>query len=520
MLEAQDEHLKNIQKEEYKSDDNIIEVKEEYTGNGLLAKFMRFSNKLDSLGIELRGIHRSMPYERHDGNKKEVLKMILFWVSGCGGLSTISGFFLGPLLFELSFKDSCTAGFAGTIVGTLVAAYGSTLGPRSGLRQMVGARFQFGWWPAKICALLNVLTLLGWSVVNCVFGGQILASLSTNKVPIELGIVIITVVSFAIAIFGIKYVQFFESFAALPVIITFMLLYVCAGKHFDLDTPSRGSQIDINANWVSFFASTYGVTGTWIAIGSDYYVEFPESTPWYKTLAITWGSLLAPTLFVGILGIGLGTAAVSIPAWSHAWDTLGNGGLLYQGFIEWGVGGKILLVILYISLVSNNILNTYSIALCSQVWSMWMTRCPRYILSFASAMVFFVLAMVGRNKLSDILANFLPTIGYWSAIYAIILAEENFIFRRHNLPGHNDSYDWNQWNNPKYLGRCRWAAFFAALCGAAGAVLGMHQAYFTGPIGKLLGSEGADLGTFLCVGFGGIAYPILRYIELMYVQKK
>ena len=52
----------------------------------------------------------------------------------------------------------------GNIVGTGVAAYGSTMGPRYGLRQMVGARFQYGWFPAKIVALLNILTLLGWSV--------------------------------------------------------------------------------------------------------------------------------------------------------------------------------------------------------------------------------------------------------------------------------------------------------------------------------------------------------------------
>ena len=49
----------------------------------------------------------------------------------------------------------------GNIVGTGVAAYGSTMGPRSGLRQMVGARFQYGWFPAKIVALLNILTFVG-----------------------------------------------------------------------------------------------------------------------------------------------------------------------------------------------------------------------------------------------------------------------------------------------------------------------------------------------------------------------
>ncbi|CAN6618772.1 vitamin B6 transporter Tpn1p [Trichomonascus vanleenenianus] len=493
---------------------------EPHQKNDWFSKFIRFSEKVDSFGVELRGIHRAMPYERHDGGSKKMWEMVLLWMSGAGGLSTISGFFLGPLIFGLSFNDCISAGTAGTIVGTFVAAYGATMGPRSGLRQMVGARFQFGWWTAKICAFFNVLTLLGWSVVNCVFGGQILASLSNGKVPLEIGIVIITVISFCISIFGIRYVQFFESFAAIPVILTFMLLYVCAGKHFDIHSPSVGSDKDIQANWLTFFSSSFGITGTWIALTSDYYVDFPEDFPAYKTLFLTWGAILVPTMFVGILGIGLGTAAVAIPSWAEAFNTLGNGGLLDAAFRAWGAGGKFLLCVLYISLVSNNILNTYSLALSSQVWGYFFTRVPRYILAFVSAMVAFVLAMVGRDKLSTILGNFLPMIAYWSAIYFMVLIEENLIFRRDNLPGLNDSYDWSIWNDHKKMPACL-AATAAACCGVVGAAMGMCQVYYVGPVAKLIGDEyHADVGLFLTWSFTGVTYPVLRYLEIRYRKAK
>lgn len=486
---------------------------------GVLYRLERFSQRLDSLGIELRGIHRTTASERKSGDMRQVLMMVLFWMAGCGGLPSMSGYFLGPLVFELGFKDSISAAIAGTFLGTGVCAYGATMGPRSGLRQMVGCRFQFGWWFAKIFALLNVLTLLGWSVVNCVFGGQILASLSDSKVPLEVGIVIITVVSFCIAVFGIRYVQFFESFAAIPVLLTFMLLYVASGDKFYTETVSVGNDATIRANWISYFCSCFGVTATWIAIASDYYVEFPENTSKVKVLALTWASVFVPTMFVGILGIGIASGATQIPSWYKAFEDLGNGGLLAESFSVWKAGGKFLLVILYISLVSNNILNTYSIALSSQVWGLFMTRIPRYILAVVAAAVYFVLAMAGRNHLSTILGNFLPMITYWCVIYFFVLLEENVLFRRHVIPGKKDVYDWDIWNDPKKLPGC-YAACLTALIGVAGAVLGMCQVYYVGPVAKLVGDHGADLGVFLASGFTIVSYPVLRSLELWYLKRK
>lgn len=477
-------------------------------------KFMRFSNKLDSFGVELRGIHRTLPEERRKPTFKMYLQMVLLWASGCGGLSSISGTFLGPLLFGLSFKDSISSTLSGIFLGCLIAAYGATMGPRSGLRQMVGARFQFGWWPAKVLAFFNVITLLGWSVINCVFGGQILAAVSNEKVPIEVGITIITVISIVIAIFGIRYVQYAESLCAIPVNIAFVLLYVCAGSRFDTTTPSVGDSPTVIANWLSNFSSCVGITATWIAITSDYYVEFPEDVASWKIFSLTTLSIFIPTAFVGTLGVGIASAAVTDPVWGAAYESLGNGGLLNAAFSRWNGGGKFLLVVLYISLVTNNILNTYSIALSMQVWGRFFTKVPRYILAFSDAIVYFVLAMAGRNELSHILSSFLPMITYWVMIYFAILTEENLLFRRRNLPGLNDAYDWSLWNDKLRIPAWYPAAFVSYLCGIAGAVIGMYQTYYVGPIAAKLGEYGGDIGIFLAFGFTALVYPVLRALEI------
>jgi purine-cytosine permease-like protein len=153
------------------------------------------------------------------------------------------------------------------------------------------------------------------------------------------------------------------------------------------------------------------------------------------------------------------------------------------------------------------------------VWGFFFTRTPRYILAFLSAMVFFLLSMIGRNKLATILSNFLPMITYWAVFYFAVLLEENVIFRRKNLPGKNDAYDWEIWNDPNKL-PAYVASTVASLFGVAGAVLGMNQAYYRGPIALQLGEYGADFVLFTAFGFTAITYPAFRSIEVYYRKKK
>ncbi|VVT49181.1 uncharacterized protein SAPINGB_P002143 [Magnusiomyces paraingens] len=502
-------------------------------------RFAKFNRKLDSFGVESRGIGRVMPEERENGASapRNILKLIFLWMGAACGLSSMSGFFLGPLVFELGFKDTMTAGIFGALVGCFVAAYASTFGPRSGLRQMVISRFMFGWWPAKGIAFLNVITLLGWSVVNSVTGGQILAAISNSKIPLEVGIVIITVVSLLVTVFGIRYVQMFEAYASVPVACSFLLLYICAGPHFDVSLPTAATLTPATArgNWLSFFSVSFGVTAAWAGVTSDYFIDFPESTPRWSTFALTFFCILTPTMFVGILGMCIASGAMTIPEWSDGYAQYGNGGLLNAAFSRWHGGGKFLLVVMFISLVSNNIINTYSTALSTQVWGDWIYRkIPTWSLVVVSVIVYFVCAIAGRNTLAPILNNFLPMIGYWAILYVVIMLEESILFHRKSQlssssqeassidngslekaesSSKKDTYNWANWNDRTKL-PVGAAALLSFLIGIAGAVLGMCQVYYVGPVARLVGDWGADLGMWLGAGFAGVTFPVLRYLEL------
>jgi len=87
--------------------------------------------------------------------------------------------------------------------------------------------------------------------------------------------------------------------------------------------------------------------------------------------------------------------------------------------------------------------------------------------------------------------------------------EEQFIFRRRMNP----SFIWSDWNTKERL-PIGIAAMTAFCIGWIGAVLCMAQVYFIGPLAKLVGDYGADMGNYVGFGFAAIVYLPLRYWEL------
>jgi purine-cytosine permease-like protein len=91
--------------------------------------------------------------------------------------------------------------------------------------------------------------------------------------------------------------------------------------------------------------------------------------------------------------------------------------------------------------------------------------------------------------------------------------EEHVMFRR-GWKG----YDLDAWNEPAYL-PFGWAAIGAFAFGFVGAALGMKVAWYVGPIAKLIGDGGANIGHELTFAFSAIAFPIFRWMEKRYTGR-
>ena len=67
-----------------------------------------------------------------------------------------------------------------------------------------------GYWPAKLTCLLNMILMVGYGVIDCIIGGQILSAVSGGTMTIIVGIVITAVLSWLIAVFGMGLFHFYE----------------------------------------------------------------------------------------------------------------------------------------------------------------------------------------------------------------------------------------------------------------------------------------------------------------------
>lgn len=220
-------------------------------------------------------------------------------------------------------------------------------------------------------------------------------------------------------------------------------------------------------------------------------------------------TLLGLTLsfsFVTLLGVGLASGITTTPAWSTAYDT-SSGALILAGYGGLGGFGKFCGVIVALGVIANNIPGTYSAALGIQVLGRYGKTIPRYVLVCVVVAIYFICAIAGRNNLFDIFENFLALMGYWVMIFISIVLEEHLIFRR------GVGFDWTAWEDKKRL-PVGFAALITFFVGWAGAIVGMRQEWYVGPLAETVGDTGSDLGIWVGCGFALIIFPPLRYLEL------
>src|SRR2546430_7591773 len=179
------------------------------------------------------------------------------WLSANLVISTIALGALATQAFFLGFWDGLAVIIIFNALGVLPVAFFSTLGPKLGLRQMTISRFAFGWVGGIIMALFNVAACIGWSAVNVVIGGQLIASLTNGAVPFWAGVLIIAVLTTLVSIYGYRYVHRYERYAWIPMAIIFAILFFVAAPHLKiLPTPAFGA-VEI-AGLLSFGGAVFG----------------------------------------------------------------------------------------------------------------------------------------------------------------------------------------------------------------------------------------------------------------------
>ncbi|MFL5699710.1 MAG: purine-cytosine permease family protein [Ktedonobacteraceae bacterium] len=450
-------------------------------------------------GIETHGIERVSPKTR---THVRILDNFTMWLSANLVISTVGLGALAIPIFGLGFWDSLAVILIFNALGVLPVAFFSTLGPKLGLRQMTISRFSFGWVGGIIMALFNVAACIGWSVVNVIIGGQLVAALSGGKVPSWAGILILAALTTLVSIYGYRYVHRYERYAWIPMAVIFAIMLIVAAPHFQIVASSNTTTAAEIAAFLSFGGAVYGFATGWSSYAADYNVNQPEDTPSSRVFWLTFLGVFIPCVLLETLGMAFTTYG----PWAAKFANGLVGDLLAAVVAPLGGFGTLILALLALSVVANNVPNDYSLGLSVQVFGRPFQRVKRYVWTLIGAVIYVLIALPASANFAHTLTDYLLIIAYWLAPWSIILIIEHFVFRR-------GRYNVDDWNNPRRL-PIGWAAIVSMAFGLVGVLLGAAQVYYVGPIAKLVGPYGMDVGFELGLVFAGIAYLILRRIEL------
>lgn len=287
-----------------------------------------------------------------------------------------------------------------------------------------------------------------------------------------------------------------------------LILIGSSGRNYDTSAASVGPASTITANRCSFFALMFASVIGYGAISADFYVYHPTTTSKRLTFFMTWAGIWLAMTFCNIVGVGIATGVALTPAWKDAYTT-SSGALLLACYDGLGGFGGFCVVILALGSITNNAPATYAAALSFQALGRYAKVIPRWIWCIIIMLIELVCSVAGRNYLFNIFEDFLPIMSYWVCPWMVIALEEHLLF--HVLRG--VPFDWTAWEDKKRL-PVGAAALLAWLVGWAGAIIGMSQVWYQGPIALKIGGNGGDIGAWLSIAFACVTYPPLRYLEL------
>lgn len=482
---------------------------------GVLASLRRFEARMDkALAVESEAIVRKTEKDKRPVPWHEELNMALIWASGTMGISCFATGFLG-WEFGLSLKQSLLIYIFASILGGSVSSYCATFGAATGLRQVSVSRYSFGWYPNKVIAFLNGIEQLGWASVATISGGLALTAVADGHISLVVGVIIIALVSLAISFLGLKYILIYERYAWCIYLIVFMIIFGMVGPYADSKTPASSSGVNLSGNVLSLIAVVYGSSASWATMASDYYAHYPANTSRLKVWLLTTAGIAIPTAIGMTAGATVASALNNVDAWKTAYTDPHRGlGFLIRDMLHPRGFAKFLLVLLSFSGINTNIMSLYSSAISFQQMATPCAKVPRFVWTLGNFVIVIVLAIVGRQKLNTYLQDFLSLLGYWCTSYFVILFEEHTIFRKRDFA----NYDLESWNDRKMLPHGI-AASIAFLLGVVAWCVGMVETWFTGPLGKLIGTDGGDVANELTFVITAIVYPVARYFELKYFGK-
>ncbi|TRX98841.1 hypothetical protein FHL15_000183 [Xylaria flabelliformis] len=459
----------------------------------------RWYRKLLDAGVEENGI-KPVPVEKRTNTQYNNLFTVFF--TGLLCILPLPTGILATTVFQLSLRDASLTILFFSALCTTAPAFMGCGGYKTGLRQMIQARYSWGLYIVTILLVLNAATVTGFSIVAAIVSGQTIAAINPGNVSVTVGIVIVILASFVLSLLGYRVLHIWERWQWLPNLIVITITVGVGGKHLanQQEVPAAtASQVLSYGGLIAGYFITFGGTA------SDFSIYHDPKAPLRKVFTYIYLGMFTPSVPLLILGAAMGGAVPVVAGWSEAYESYGTGGLMAVMLEPAGGFGKFVLVLLALSVIGNIGISMYPVALNLQMLVPPFTKVPRFLFTLAVTILMIPLSIAASRAWEESLENFLAVIGYWAGFFDAVLIEEAVVFRRLNW----DSYDHSIWNVGRKL-PSGIAALAASLLSLGLVIPGINEVWFVGPIAKTTGDIGFELAFFGAAFF----YLPLRWLEI------
>ncbi|KAI6127960.1 cytosine-purine permease [Pisolithus croceorrhizus] len=462
----------------------------------------RASTFLAHYGIETHGI---APIPREERLEKRWYQMFFVWFSANMNILSFSTGTIGPAFFSLGVRDS--------IIVIVVVDLFAVFGPKLGTRAMVQSRFSWGYYGAIIPSALNVFSLQGFLILNCIIGGQTIASVNSH-LDDTLGIVIIGIISLVVTFFGYRFLHWYESVAWIPNVIAFIVMLALGYPHLRAN-QSVSVPAPKASSLLSFGSAVAASMLSWCTITPDYGVYHSPDISSFRIFLYTYLGFLTAGLTAHTMGAAFAAAAPNVPAWNAGFqDSSSVGGLVYSVLTPVGGFGKLLTVLVALSVPSACAPCMYTFSTSFMVIAGWFALVPRWVYILISEGVLIPVAIIGAKTFYTTFVDILDIIGYWSAAFAAIVLIEHVLFRRASFT--EDVYPITTWDSARLL-PTGIPAIFAFFCACGALVPFMSQAWYVGPVAQ---DGSGDCGIYVGFVVGALTYAVFRGVECWYMKKR
>jgi NCS1 family nucleobase:cation symporter-1 len=374
-----------------------------------------------------------IPLEERHGSP---VQLLWTWASPNLEFATVFVGAIGTLFFGLSFIQAALAIVIGTALGAITHGYLSTMGPRTGLPQMVASRSAFGFWGNALPAVISsVMAGIGWFAVNSVSGALALASLT--DLPGVVCLLIVVGIQVVVAFFGYNFVHVFERFAFPLLAVIFLVATVIVLTKADPGAPGGGGGF---GGFMLLASASFGYAAGWNPYASDYSRYLAPATSRSRVFLYAGLGIFVSCVVLELAGAAAVTAGPD--------PFFGNPTTAFTDLLPTALG-KLTLLAIALGAVCANVLNIYS---GSMAFLTLEIRLPSHIRRALVGGVFgvigFFVAWSGLSDAGHKYENFLLVIAYWVAPWLGVILTDRLLRRGTSSVGTMVTLGYRNWAGP------------------------------------------------------------------------